>query len=124
MKVLSKIVIPGERPQSWNGLYSGKVHWSARSAEKDRVRQVVRAAVDMDQAAVQARPVEISLVAFFQKRPLDADNIAAKLYIDALKGIFIEDDSPKYVSAVTTASRIDRKNPRVEIEIRSPDPLS
>lgn len=61
--------------------------------------------------------VEIEVVGYFDKRPLDADNICSKIYLDSLKGWLIEDDSPKFVDRVSTASRIDKENPRVEITL-------
>jgi hypothetical protein len=40
------------------------------------------------------------------------------LYEDGLIGWLIKDDKPEFVRSMTTVSLIDRKNPRVEIEIR------
>ncbi len=59
--------------------------------------------------------VEVEVVGYFDKRPLDPDNVCSKIYLDALKGWLIEDDSPKFIDRVSTASRIDKANPRVEI---------
>ena len=61
--------------------------------------------------------VDITITAYFDKRPLDASNICAKLYEDAIKGWLIVDDSPKYVRSVRTVSEIDKQRPRVEIEV-------
>lgn len=112
---MKTIVLPGERPQSWNTYYSG-AHWSKRQAEVNRVRQVVRAALTGNETPYQ-QPVEIDIVAYFKNRPLDPDNIAAKLYIDALKGWLLQDDTPQCVSSVTTTSMVDKANPRLVIVI-------
>jgi len=61
--------------------------------------------------------VDIEVWAWFDKYPLDADNICAKLYVDGLKGLLIEDDSYKYVNSVRTVTRIDRERPRMLIQI-------
>lgn len=113
------LVLEGERPLSWNKLYSGSLHWSKRSAEKDRVRLTVRSALDPQQVIPFTTPVHITVRAYFAdgRRLLDADNIASKFYIDALIGWYIEDDTPTYVSSVCTSSQMDRDNPRVEIQI-------
>lgn len=62
-------------------------------------------------------PVTIHVTAYFAHRPLDADNIAVKPYIDALKYVLLHDDTMSFVVSVTTQSLIDRDNPRVELEI-------
>ena len=111
-----KIVLEGEKPQSWNAYYAGK-HWTERHAEVARVRALVLASLPLYVAMFKC-PVTITLTAFFKGRSLDPDNICAKIYIDALCGRVLEDDTPSHVHSVTTASRVDRENPRIEIEIR------
>lgn len=100
---------------SWNKLYSGQ-HYTVREAEAARVHLLVRGQIDPDVPPFSV-PVDISVTAFFRSRPLDPDNVVAKLYIDGLCPLVITDDSMKYVSSVRTASRIDKVNPRVEILI-------
>lgn len=118
-----KIVMPNERPVSWNKIYESR-HWIFRKNLASSVhRKVIRVLEEMgyrplDKTKMFTKPVEIDVTAYFKNRPLDADNIGAKLYIDALKFICIMDDGPKYVRAVTTRSRVDSQNPRVEIEIK------
>jgi hypothetical protein len=109
------IVLPGERPCSWNKFNTG-VHWTKRKKEVDRVHMVVRAALTGDETPY-THPVDIQFVAYFDKRPLDASNIYVKPYEDALKGWLIVDDSPKYVRSVKALSAISRQNPRMEIII-------
>lgn len=111
------IVIPDERPESWNKYYSG-MHWKERSAEAKRVHNLVRTylvAVGLRAGDCYERPVNIAVNAYFKSHPLDADNIAAKLYIDGMKGYLIADDTPKYVVRVSTASFTDKLDPRIEI---------
>jgi hypothetical protein len=111
-----KLILNGERPMSLNDIYAG-VHWTKRKAEADRVHLLVRQAIDPDTCKVADELVDIVVTVYFKNRPLDASNIFAKLYEDALKGWLITDDSPEYVSSVTTRSRIDKTQPRVEVEI-------
>ena len=107
------IVLDGERPMSWNAFYSG-VHWNVRKSEAERVHWLVREKLDAD-SGVYTVPVTLTVTAYFAHHPMDASNICAKLYEDALKGFVIWDDSPAYVDSVTTRSRIDKQRPRVEI---------
>jgi Holliday junction resolvase RusA-like endonuclease len=101
---------------SWNKMYAGS-HWSKRMAEVMRVGFVIRSQLAGDEQPYTV-PVDITITAYFDSKPLDASNIAAKLYEDALKDWLLVDDTPAYVSSMTTASRMDKDNPRVEIEIR------
>lgn len=112
---MKTIVLPGERPTSWNKYYSG-AHWSERRDEVNRVRQVVRAALTGNEEPYPFA-VKIEITAYYDNHPLDCDNLAAKLYIDALKGWLLRDDTPQCVRSVTTASFVDKANPRVEIVI-------
>jgi hypothetical protein len=109
------IVLDGERPFSWNKYWSG-MHWSKRSAEKDRVQMLVRAELDPN-VQMFAQPVEIRVRAFFKGNVQDCSNICIKPYEDAIIGWLIKDDSPDYVTAVRVESRKDNKRPRVEIEV-------
>lgn len=113
------LVLEGELPLSWNKLYSGTLHWTQRSEEKNRVRLTVRTAFDPQKASLFTVPVTIGVYAYYddKRRLLDADNIASKFYIDALIGWYIEDDTPEYVKRVCTSSQMDRDRPRVEIHI-------
>lgn len=110
------IWLAGERPISWNKFYSG-MHWAKRKELADATHLVVQAAVGPD-AEEYKKPVNIRLVAAFKNRPLDADNICAKLYIDGLihAGVLV-DDSPTYVRTVATTSLVDRNRPGLLISI-------
>lgn len=108
------IVLSGERPWSWNKLYSG-AHWSIRANEADRVHALIRRQVSGFK--MLEAPVDIIITAYFRSHQLDADNLLSKLYIDGLKGLVIKDDTPEYVRSVTTKSRKDLLRPRVEIEV-------
>jgi Holliday junction resolvase RusA-like endonuclease len=116
------LILPGERPISWNAFYAGG-HWSKRKMEKDRVWLVVRssfprAVVDGAGWPAQER-VRIEVTAFVKERPMDADNVCTKLYVDALKGWVIPDDDGQWVETVIPRVQIDPANPRVEIVIRA-----
>ena len=113
------IWLAGERPISWNKFYSG-MHWTKRKALADATHLVVVAAVrdQIPDVEEYKKPVNIRLVAAFKNRPLDADNICAKLYIDGLihAGVLV-DDSPTYVRTVATTSLVDRNRPGLLISI-------
>lgn len=117
-----KIVLQGERPPSWNKIYQSR-HWIFRKNLADSVHKRVVIALNilglrpMNKDHIFNNRVDIIITAYFDKRPLDSDNIGAKLYIDPLKFVLLHDDSPKYVRSTKTISEIDRDNPRLEIEI-------
>jgi len=118
-----KIVLHGERPISWNEMYSG-IHWTKRKEEADRVHHLIWVAIQEQRLKLQAREylvysqrVDIHVTAYFKCRPQDPDNICSKMYIDGLIGDVIVDDTREFVRKVTVQSEIDKDNPRVEIEI-------
>ena len=110
------IILHGERPKSWNRAYAGQ-HWTQRKAEADRIHQLVRGYFDPDNVQPFTVPVDIDIYVFFANRPLDADNIPAKLYVDALKGWWLTDDDRRFVRSVRTVTDVDKRNPRVTIEV-------
>ena len=111
-----KIVLKNERPKSWNTYWSG-MHWTERSDEARRVHILVKYSLKPEQRKLITGRVDIFTTVYFKNRPYDSDNIAAKPYIDGLKGIILPDDTMKYVGFTATRSEVDKKNPRVEIEI-------
>jgi hypothetical protein len=112
-----KITLADERPLSWNRFYAG-LHWTQRRDEVERVRAIVVAELSHMDFVPPDESVAIIITAYFKNRPQDPDNICSKLYIDALIGRVLLDDSHAEITSVTTRSRVDRKKPRVEIEIR------
>lgn len=112
-----KIVIKKERPLSWNEFYSAG-HWSKRQRYAKYVHELVRYHKPRIVEKL-SYPVSIKMTVYFDKRPLDADNICAKIFVDGLKGWLLPDDNPTYVQSVTTESRVDKNNPRIELEIAS-----
>jgi len=109
------IVLDGERPPSWNKIYSAG-HWSKRKKIVDPIHEAVWYAIPAGTRPFKRR-VDITVRAYFRSKALDSDNIPAKLYIDGLRGRVIVDDDRRYVRAVTTQSMRDKQRPRVEIEI-------
>lgn len=111
------MILPKERPMSWNTLYAGRF-WTKRQQEAKRVHALVHYTQDvLYNHSINTYPVKITIVTYFKNRPYDADNIASKFYIDGLKGRFIENDTPEFVSSVETISRTSKDDPRVEIII-------
>ena len=118
-----KIILQGERPWSWNKMYSG-IHWATRAKEAARVHELVWYEYlenhrDITAAAppIFENRVDILVTVYFKNKPMDADNICDKFLIDGLIGIWLADDTPEYVRRVSTQSEVDKENPRMEIEI-------
>ena len=117
-----KIILLGERPWSWNKMYSG-IHWATRAKEAARVHELVwgeylenhRDVFDLDK--IITNRVDINIIVYFNDKPQDSDNICDKPYVDGLIGIWLADDTREYVRRVSTQSELDKENPRMEIEI-------
>ena len=116
----TSIILPEERPKSWNTFWAG-THWTKRKKEADRVHLVVRSYIDPDTAKVYDVPVDILVIGFYdtsgRKKLLDSGNIVSKPYVDALIGWYIKDDSREFVRRVSTQSEVDNNNPRTVIII-------
>lgn len=111
----------GERPPTWNKFYAGK-HWTVRSKMKDRIRRAVTEAVAEQYGEnipqFRGKPVDVTVRAYYKHHPADSDNIADKLYIDALVEIgIIVDDDPRYVRLTTTQSIPNAPEFSVEIQV-------
>lgn len=110
------LVLEGERPPSWNELWS-QSHWTRRKEIKDRCALAARAAVDPDKAFVFDCKVTIEVRVYLAGRMMDWSNVCIKPYEDALIGLYLKDDSPKYVNGGTITVFRDKENPRIEIDI-------
>lgn len=114
----TKLIIR-DRPWTWNQHWGG-VHWSKRSREKSRVKALVFSAV-RDQLGENVEPyqetVEVTFTFYNGGRAIDWDNLCIKPYQDALVGLLIEDDNPKFVRGGHILLRNDKEDPRLEIEI-------
>lgn len=112
------IILDGDRPISWNQMYSG-LHWSSRKELADTTHKLVWWTVkeQLPGASIFKNKVAITVRAYMNGRILDCDNVATKLYIDGLKGILIEDDDLGYVGRVTAEVIRVKEDPRVEIEV-------
>lgn len=86
------------REFSLNAYYAGK-HWAVRKKDADYWHLLTVAALNKVPHGLINGPVEIR---FYFNDKLDCSNHAAmaKMIEDALKGIVIVDDSPKYVQGM------------------------
>lgn len=120
IKLPLTIILPGEKPISWNIFYGGR-HWTYRRILAEDIHQKV--AVTIRSMGITATEplidyrVNIRITAFYTKSHIDSDNIPAKLYIDGLKSIILSDDSPHFVGTVSTRSQKTTGKNRLEIEI-------
>lgn len=114
-----KLVLEGERPISWNQLYSSNLHWSQRKTEAFRAHMLVDVECrELGDLPVLVYPVYLIFIAYLKSNPMDWDNITTKLYTDGLVHAgLLKDDKPSLVPGGCTFSLLDRKNPRLEIFI-------
>lgn len=86
---------------SLNYIYQG-MHWTKRKRQADFFHNFVISELNRQKIRVKMfkKPVEIKL--YFNDR-LDIDNhgYIAKLIIDSLKGLFIVDDTKKYIKKLS-----------------------
>lgn len=102
-------------------IYSASSYWH-RKAFADQIHDQVHDELLVrglkNKKGMFKNKVDIQLKAYFKSRPIDSDNIPAKLYIDGLKTYLLAEDNPRWVGRVETESVLDRlTDERVEIEI-------
>lgn len=111
-----KIVLPDHKTVGWNYLYQSG-HWQRRKQVADTIHSLVFCYCRSQKIQPVDHPVIIELIAH-AVRPLDPDNICAKLYIDGLvKAGVIKDDNRNYVSEVTLISQKTKKGESKSLEI-------
>lgn len=108
MSPILTITLPDVCPPSWNRFYAG-MHWAERKRIADEAHALIRCYLPFDWQPITV-PVSIRYDAY-QVRPLDADNIPAKVYTDGLvaAGVLLSDDW-RHVRAVTTATHKASEN--------------
>ena len=115
-----KIEIPGRLPGLNEIIAAAKSHYAKYSTEKKAYTEEVA------WLAKQARLPKLEKVYLFitwfePDMRRDPDNIMAgqKFILDGLvQAGVIPGDSQKYIQGIYHRCRVDRKNPRVEVEIR------
>lgn len=97
---------------SWNALY--KANKWARKKIVDDEREALGFLLK-GKFPPQKEKVDIT-IRQFGKRPIDSDNVCAKLWVDSLKDIgVLVNDTPKYLGWVHTKS--EKGEPKTIIEI-------
>ena len=92
---------PDSRTWGMNGVYSQTKHWAARKSQASQVHTLVRAQIRSVSRNVRKFDKPVSVRIFYNSR-LDIDNhgYLAKLIIDGMKGILIEDDNRRFVRSL------------------------
>lgn len=113
--------IPGRLPGFNDLKASSKYWWKAAKAKKAGIALVCSYGLQAKLPKFQ-RPVVISISCVERDGRRDRDNVsagAAKVILDGLQQIgVIQNDSRKWVDDIKQdTKRIDKNNPRVEIEI-------
>jgi len=101
-KMKSTLTLTDKVP-SWNQMYAG-MHWSKRRTKAIDWHNIIIAEC-IKQKIPKFESADITVIST-SKRPLDPDNICAKIIIDGLTLMkIIPDDSPKYVHSVLLISK-------------------
>jgi len=99
-----KIILEYYKCPSWNQI-AGRGHWTKRAEMMNYAHETIIETLmkhEKDWKHKFTEPVNIIVTAYL-KREIDCDNVSCKGIIDGLKLVgTIKDDSPKYVTEVTT----------------------
>lgn len=100
---MRKTILIPEKIPSWNKFYAGR-HWSTRKKIADYWHELVWNYCYTTMTPHFKRAW--ITIESHSKRPLDPDNICAKLIIDGLvHAKVLDDDSPEFVKGVLTISK-------------------
>lgn len=99
-RITFEIPVKMDSGMSLNKVYSGK-HWATRKKDADIVHNMVRMVLAATRPKPELLTAPVAVTIEYGCR-LDIDNCGymSKLIIDGMKGILIEDDSPKYVCSL------------------------
>ncbi|EJW14256.1 RusA family crossover junction endodeoxyribonuclease [Paenibacillus alvei] len=115
-----KIEIEGELPSLNEIIDAAKSHWSSYREMKETNTSIVAWTAKRLPCIERTKKIDVTIIWYCKDKRRDKDNIMAgqKFIFDGLKeaGI-IENDGWKQIGDVTHRFRVDRKNPRIEIEI-------
>ncbi len=93
-----------------NRVYAGK-HWSVRKSQAAQVHLMVRAAIRKQCRNVRPFQNPVAVCIRYNSR-LDIDNhgYLAKLIIDGMKGLLIEDDDRRFVKSLRQEFHSENRN--------------
>ena len=115
-----KLEIPGRLPGLNEIIAAAKSHYAKYSNEKKEYTEEV-AWLAKHARLPKFEKAYLVITWFEPDRRRDPDNIMAgqKFIMDGLvQAGVIPDDSQKYIAGIVHRFRVDRKNPRIEVEIR------
>lgn len=104
---------------SANKIYSG-THWAVRKKIADKFHEAIGRA-KLPKVLYEIPFLNITFTFYFYNRPFDCSNcfFMAKCLEDGLvRAGIIKGDSPEFVQSITCISKTDKKNPRIEVELK------
>jgi Holliday junction resolvase RusA-like endonuclease len=110
--------IPGELPGLNEIIGAAKSHFGAYATMKETHTDAV--CWMAKRATKLTRPIEATITWYAKDKQRDPDNVMAgqKFIFDGLvKAGVIPNDTWRYIKGITHRFEIDRKNPRVEVEV-------
>jgi len=98
------------------------VHWGTRNSITKKYKEIVKKHLTAECFIFEsAKDLNLIATFYFKNRPLDCSNCAGmcKMIEDGLvEAKAIKDDNTEYISSVTLISRVDKENPRIEVELK------
>jgi Holliday junction resolvase RusA-like endonuclease len=115
-----KLIISGTPPSlnQWSRMHWAKAAKIKKQWEND-ILYTFLAESHCNRISFPYQKASVKIVYYFAtNRRRDADNLNLKFLLDGIvKAGIIKDDSTKVIGQPETAWEVDKKNPRVEIEI-------
>lgn len=115
-----KITIPGELPSMNEIIDEAKSHYAKYSSMKKEHTEAV-AWIAKAGIGKKLKKIDLNITWHCKDRMKDKDNIMAgtKFILDGLKdGGVIKNDGWRHIGDINHSFKVDKKNPRVEVEIK------
>ena len=114
------LIIHARLPSRNEAENKARTHWSCGASLKKDATQLVALCAKQQKIAPYSGRVRLNCSFFEPNKKRDADNVFAgvKYILDGLvQAGVLPNDSRKYVEEIAFAVKVDKQNPRVEVEI-------
>jgi Holliday junction resolvase RusA-like endonuclease len=115
------LILDGELPALNEIIAASKTHWSRYSRVKRGNTQIVALECRAQKLKPVDAPVDVIFKHYRPNKKKDPDNVAGgaqKAILDGLvKARILPDDTMRYISSLHHYFEIDRKKPRIEVQI-------
>lgn len=115
-----RFTVPIHPESKWgmNAVYSQSMHWAQRKKQAQGVHILVKSCIRKVDRNVRkfAKPVSVRIT-YDSRLDIDNHGYLAKLIIDGMKGVLVEDDTRRYIRELVQGFHTGAPN-EIRVEVR------